>query len=219
MREGRRRGEDRRESEWAGGERLEADSPGFPFSIEEEPPVAGRRGADRPPRRGVDRPPRRGGSESKVPLILPGGRRAPSRHRHREPLLWAFAFLLVGGALGWALLAPMDGDAPSDVAEFRTVTRPEADGAPWEDAAAAFSDAAAAYGERARDFDLGRLGCAGLRRGFQTTEDAFAELSGRLAAAGAEGPAARAGEEARRAMRDVERHFEASGCPVESSAQ
>lgn len=200
MREGSG-GEDRGEP--GRSERREVS--GFPFSIEEAP--------------GKESPrPRQAG----IPLILPEARGSP-RRRYRGTLLWALACLAVGGALGWALVVLTAEEAPGEEArgepaEFRTVTLPEMEGAPWKDAAVAFSDAAVAFGERARGFDLGRLDCAGLRKGLRAVEEAFGALSGRLAAGAAERAAGRVGEWARRAMREVRRHFEASTCPFEGPA-
>jgi proteasome lid subunit RPN8/RPN11 len=71
------------------------------------------------------------------------------------------------------------------------------------------------YDERARDFDLGRIGCDLLRSGYASTDDAFVGMAAAYARLNAASDSREAVEYDRlvNEMNTVNEHFDASGCP------
>ncbi|MGH7541758.1 MAG: hypothetical protein ACRELC_12235 [Gemmatimonadota bacterium] len=215
MREGSDEEGVRRAATRPAAEREEIDPPRPPFTLDEgdEPGETGGPA-------GRERSTRPSASPSSTPsvgrasrLVLPGRHRVSRRRRRHEGLLWAGAFLLVIGALGWALYGPIG--EPEGPIEFRTIEPSDTIEPALRAALVSLSDAIAAYGERAGAFERRRLGCEGLREGYAAAEEAFAVLSARLTATDRDGPAEPALGDARRAMAEVERHFAVTRCPAD----
>ena len=71
------------------------------------------------------------------------------------------------------------------------------------------------YDERARDFDLGRIGWDLLRSGYASTDDAFVGMAAAYARLNVASDSREAVEYDRlvNEMNTVNEHFDASGCP------
>ena len=76
-----------------------------------------------------------------------------------------------------------------------------------------FDGTVSAYAERSAGFDQGEVGCGVLAEAYRQVDEAFVTLSARYGSSGGAGQAAARYEEAAVGMEDVDRHFDASGCP------
>lgn len=157
-----------------------------------------------------------------VPLVLPGDDDTGfvgfwRRHRGRVGVLLLLCLLAGGGWLLWdRVTAPRMADEAAVVeteASPAAAQRPAA--AEFQAALQSFEGAVDSYMERRADFDLGRLGCEGLTTGYRSVDEAFLRVS-ELFVGLRDGPGPRPTEryeDAAQRMEQVDRHFDASGCP------
>ncbi len=133
----------------------------------------------------------------------------------REDVQYAGLVVLLLGALAVALMSvrsALRGPAESEPTISVPVTAPSG---PFIEHAGSLDVAMERYGERASDFDLGRIGCDFLRTGYSATDDSFVAMTAEYATL-----AERSGTREQAIydrlvseMNTVNRHFDASGCP------
>ena len=154
-----------------------------------------------------------------VPLVLPAvdAQWVAQRRRQRlRTLLRAggVAVLGIGAWFAWGLFGPGGRGASPAVAPATVATTGAGRVRPtFEEVLSNFHETADRYRERSVDHDLGRIDCAGLAVGYRQVDEAFLALSERFlkvdATPGRENSYRGAGD----AMDEVDRHFDASGCP------
>lgn len=148
--------------------------------------------------------------EVEIPLVLPGYRRSSFWRRHGRGIS-RVALIAIVLSTAWVLYDRFTTRGTEPASAFSSI----ADGTPTPDLqsiAEEFEAAVSRYRERMEDFDLGRLGCEGLRAGYRAVDKTFMSLSERYAADRGEA-ADRVYEDSRRSMEEIERHFDASQCP------
>ncbi|MEN8145888.1 MAG: hypothetical protein ABFS14_13195 [Gemmatimonadota bacterium] len=134
----------------------------------------------------------------------------------REDVRYAGLVVLLLGALAVALMSvrsALRGPEPDiEPAVSVPVTAPTG---PFFQHAGSLDQAMERYGERASDFDLGRIGCDFLTTGYSATDDAFVAMTAEYA-----NLAERSGTREQAIydrlvseMNTVNRHFDGSGCP------
>jgi proteasome lid subunit RPN8/RPN11 len=134
----------------------------------------------------------------------------------REDVRYAGLVVLLLGALAVALMSvrsALRGPEPEfDPTVSVPVTAPSG---PFIQHAGSLDVAMERYGERASDFDLGRIGCDFLTTGYSATDDAFVAMTAEYATL-----AERSGTREQAIydrlvseMNTVNRHFDDSGCP------
>jgi hypothetical protein len=148
--------------------------------------------------------------EAAIPIVMPsaeGWDLLRLLRLRRRPVL--LAVLAVVAALSiWFIMDRQD-RAQSDFQTPAPATTQPTRSAELAELETEFTAALAAYRERAADFLLGRIDCAGLRTGLESVEAVFMEISGL---------SARVPDEATgywqqaREMREANDHFAAAGC-------
>ncbi len=132
-----------------------------------------------------------------------------------EDVRYAGLVVLLLGALAVALMSvrsALRGPAELEPTVSVPVTAPSG---PFIEHAGSLDVAMERYGERASDFDLGRIGCDFLTTGYSATDDSFVAMTAEYATL-----AERSGTREQAIydrlvseMNTVNRHFDASGCP------
>lgn len=176
---------------------------------------------------GFEGQPDTGGAESVIPVSTPpvdsaGGSAAEVRtegegRRWRRRWSVPVAVVLLGVVAGWLASGMLleESAAPPPRAAEALVDRPAVAERALDERLAEFERALLGYVERARDFELGRIGCEHLARGHARVGEASLRVTETMAAAGEATAASRAAAyQALGAREDsVESHFAASGCP------
>lgn len=145
-----------------------------------------------------------------VPLVLPG-HGGPSFWRRRGRRISRLALIALVLSTVWVLYDRLASGRGEPAPAFSSVSdsgvTPE-----LRSLAEGFQTVLSRYGERREDFDLGRLPCQGLWTGYRAVDESFMSLSEQYATGRGEA-ADQLYEDSKRSMEDVERHFDASGCP------
>jgi hypothetical protein len=145
-----------------------------------------------------------------IPLVMPGRRGSSFWRRHGRGIIMVAAIMLVLSAV-WVLYDRFGAGETGSAAAFSSI----ADRARMPellDIAEGFETAVSRYRERMEDFDLGRLGCEGLWTGYRAVDERFISLSEQYATGRGEA-ADRLYEDSKRSLEEIERHYDASGCP------
>ena len=209
--------------DWTNYESREAEPvPGLPAPLRgprTRPAQQGARPARAPAGHAPDAEP---GGEPPVSLVIPSessdSRPLPARHRK---ISWTTLFALIAllAVIGTVIAVGMRSD-PTPQVTRSVVPRPARPAIPPEvrrfgEIAAELRVGIDRYDERARDFDLGRIGCDLLTAGYGVVDESFIRLVAMRAQIDREtgSEVEREFEQLSEEVDDVNGHFDASGCP------